>query len=658
MLALMAWLVAGPATVPTLDAPVTAVTVYSYRAQVTRTAALTLAGRTVVAFPLLPALASAASIRLEATGGEVESITIAPVTEDELPVDEARSLLDALDKLDRQIALGEAEHQTLVEIHDAADELVPVAPEVGAHAPAPRLDPSGWVGAMSFLAASTEALQRRLSATEARLKNLREQRQPLAEQAQALGAQHPLGGQRVTATVSGKGSARLLLSYEVSNARWYPSYDIQLTPARNEVSIAFAGLVGQETGEDWTESLLTLSTATPAESSELPKLTAWRIGTSERFVPTPVAEPIALPPPPPASPRPPPQPDEIVRLRQLLAAAAIRRPGDLAAGDEGTIGFGGEKTRGEKPTGRMKAISTTAALPSSPIRDAPAVGKLRKRVLADEADGIKELARKSDDDEESAPVRDWNDIVVVQQTSSASSYRPSTPRIAINIAGPPAYHSPRPDPTLPAALAAGRDMAFPSAARETVGSRKGTRRVALFSQTWPVSVERLVFPALAKEAFLVAEIKNPSKQPLPGGRAHLFVGNDPAGVADLKLVAPGETFTLPLGIDQAWKPIRNVTQSTVETGLISKDETTEYTTTIEFANPYPAPLPVRVRDQIPVTADKDHAQVKLVRSDPPAKLDAENGALEWRMTVPSGATVKLTFVYSIKRPKGARMVQQ
>jgi uncharacterized protein (TIGR02231 family) len=207
-------------------------------------------------------------------------------------------------------------------------------------------------------------------------------------------------------------------------------------------------------------------------------------------------------------------------------------------------------------------------------------------------------------------------------------------------------------------LAAGHDLTFPSAARETIASGKGARRVALFSQTWPVSVERLIFPALAKEAFLVAAFKNPSKQAMPGGRANLFVGDDSAGVADLKFVAPGEMFTLPLGIDQAIKPIRNVTQTTTETGLISKDEVTEYTTVIEFANPYSSPLAARVKDQIPVTADKDRAEVRLLGSTPAAQLTAENGALEWQMTVPAGATVKLRFVYSIKRPKGARLVQQ
>ena len=59
-----------------------------------------------------------------------------------------------------------------------------------------------------------------------------------------------------------------------------------------------------------------------------------------------------------------------------------------------------------------------------------------------------------------------------------------------------------------------------------------------------------------------------------------------------------------------------------------------------------------------MTADKDRTEVKLLSTDPAAKLTAENGELEWRMTLSPGATVKLRFVYSIKRPKGARLVQQ
>lgn len=615
---------AAPAVV---DAPVTSATVFSDCAQVTRTASLHLSGRSEVAFPILPARVVPSSIRLEATGGEVERITVSPVKEDELPVDETRELLTAIEQKDQQIELAGSERDALAEIHDGLAALTPAQPEPSERAPAPRLDPSGWLSAMAFLAGSTTGLQARLTAIEQRLSELREQRAPLLEKARLLGARHPAGGHRVLATVTGKGPARLALSYEVSGARWYPTYEIQLVPTKAEVAIAFVGLVEQETGEDWQATQLTLSTAIPAHASKLPKLTAWRIGSSERFEPRPVPVRTAVPPPPPPSPRPLRGVDEVHRLRRLLATVGARQPEQPTPG----------------PEEGAPAPPPSPVVPAAAAYQAETVARLAEEEVHGLAQDMKMQRNASHE----------------RQRARRTTRRPRpVPRMAVNIAPPAAYRYPRLAANLPAALAAGHDMAFPSAARETVGTGKGARRVALFSQTWPVSVERLVFPALAKQAFLVAQIRNPSKQPLPGGRAHLFVGEDPAGVAQLKFVAPGEKFTLPLGIDQAIKPIRNVTQSTVETGFISKDEVTEYVTVIELSNPHASPLAARVKDQIPVTADKDRVEIKLLSSQPPAKLDPENGELEWRLTIAPGTTVKLRFVYTIKRPKGARLVQQ
>ena len=67
---------------------------------------------------------------------------------------------------------------------------------------------------------------------------------------------------------------------------------------------------------------------------------------------------------------------------------------------------------------------------------------------------------------------------------------------------------------------------------------------------------------------------------LPGGRARLFVGADPASQTDLQLVAPGERFTLPLGIDRAVKPIRNVTMTTEERAC-SAGRITQYVVKID-----------------------------------------------------------------------------
>ena len=243
-------------------------------------------------------------------------------------------------------------------------------------------------------------------------------------------------------------------------------------------------------------------------------------------------------------------------------------------------------------------------------------------------------------------------IVLAFVRSSTFYFRSSCDgRLGFSLAPPPGYRAPSYAADLPATAAGGYDLAYVSLQRETVPSGKGARKVALFSEAWPVTVERKLFPALFPEAFLVAELKNPSSQPLPAGNANLYVGDDPAGNAHLKLVSPGEAFTLPLGIDRALKPVRNVKVVQSEQGVISKDELTEYAVTIELANPYRSPVAVRLLDQIPITTQKD-VEIRLADSKPLATQDKRTGSLEWRLTVPATQKTIVSFNYSIKRPKG------
>lgn len=230
------------------------------------------------------------------------------------------------------------------------------------------------------------------------------------------------------------------------------------------------------------------------------------------------------------------------------------------------------------------------------------------------------------------------------------------PTSEFSLAPPSVYLPPTYSPELPAALAGGYDLAWPSLAKETVQSGKGSRRVALFSQSWPVGVERRAYPALAPEAYLVAQLKSPSPTPLPGGNAQLYVGADPAGTARLELVAPGETFTLPLGLDRAVKPIRNVDLVTSEKGLIGKDDVNRYVVRTEIVNPYPVPIFIKVFDQWPLTDDKD-VEVKLLETRPWAIQDPVKGSLEWDLTIPAGKKTEVSFTYTLRRPKNWRLHQ-
>src|SRR5205823_10125494 len=139
---------------------------------------------------------------------------------------------------------------------------------------------------------------------------------------------HRRAGFRVTPTVTGNGPAKLLISYLVGGARWYPAYDLQLNPSSGRVQVSFAGLVSQETGEDWSDARLTLSTAVPATTTQMPKIFSWKIGELERFIPTPapMAEYARPAPPAPAGWRD--LGEESLLRNRLLAAAGVSGEGE------------------------------------------------------------------------------------------------------------------------------------------------------------------------------------------------------------------------------------------------------------------------------------------------------------------------------------------
>ena len=110
---------------------------------------------------------------------------------------------------------------------------------------------------------------------------------------------------------------------------------------------------------------------------------------------------------------------------------------------------------------------------------------------------------------------------------------------------------------------------------------------------------------------------------------------------------------IPRGLQVAQRDVRI---ATVEKGVFSKDEISEYTVTTELSNPHRQPIDVRVLDQLPIPGDKN-VEIKLLRSEPPATPDRNTGGLTWRLSVPPGGKIETRFVYTLRRPKGARLYQ-
>ena len=631
-----------------IDAPITSVTVYSDQARVVRTAQVTVAGTQRVELPPLRGAVDAASIRVEAEGAEVARVDLRPVSPEALLATEARKVLDALDRLEDQLARTRSEQGAVSAQLAALQGLRPSPPASGDNdkAPPPRLDPSGWSAATTFLADTLGKLQARQRELEARVQVLEREREHQLVEANRLGSAPRSSGLQVAPMLSGNGPVKLTLTYVTRNARWFPRYELQLVPEANRVQVSFFGLVSQETGEDWQDAALTLSTAIPATATALPKLATWKVGLRDRFIPTPA--PMAVPYRPPPQ-LPPPLPEDTKESDQLLQRLQAR----VQAAQSGQPSSPPIIDVGSTTTGLNRAFQrlNERAAPSRPPS-----GRAQPAPSAAPAPLPPPPSMAETSPEGGAMIESYSEAIVV--SGSSASYRPPVPSdtVGVGLAPPAAWRRPVVDPRLPASLAGGYDLAFPSSRKETVPSGGGGRRVPLFTESWPVKTERKLFPALARNAFLVAELQSPSKQVLPGGEASLFVGSDPAGTATLKLVAPGERFTLPLGVDRSVKPVRNVTLVQATKGFLGKDEETLYRVTLEVANPYGFPLPVRIHDQWPLTNDED-VDIKLVRTEPFARQDEVKGTLEWELTVPASGKTVVSFEYTLRHPKGWRMHQ-
>jgi uncharacterized protein (TIGR02231 family) len=87
----------------------------------------------------------------------------------------------------------------------------------------------------------------------------------------------PSGEVTVSVSAEKQVNGRLALSYVVTNAGWYPSYDIRVDDTRKPVAISYKANVYQSTGNPWKDVKLSFSNATPWVSGTIPDLYPWFI---------------------------------------------------------------------------------------------------------------------------------------------------------------------------------------------------------------------------------------------------------------------------------------------------------------------------------------------------------------------------------------------
>ncbi|WP_256205370.1 MULTISPECIES: mucoidy inhibitor MuiA family protein [unclassified Pseudomonas] len=265
------------------DSRISAVTVYTDRAIVTRTATLQLpAGQHEIALEQLPlriddnSLQASLSASAAATLLDVSSAPqVSPPSED-----------NRLQQLDAQLRDIERQEREISDRGSVLENQKQFLADIQASSTKPGKNQA---------LPSIDELKNLLQMSEGNLGRILDEQRKLDQQGEELQQRkQELESQR--SHLAGDGThykrailrvalekpaqVRLQLSYTLYDASWRPAYDARLRDGEDKIEMTYQGIVRQSSGEDWTDVDLTLSTARPNLGSSVPALSPWIVDTA------------------------------------------------------------------------------------------------------------------------------------------------------------------------------------------------------------------------------------------------------------------------------------------------------------------------------------------------------------------------------------------
>jgi len=262
LISLCAAALAGACGSAAANAPVTSVVLYPGTATVVRTAQVA-AGATEVVIDGLPANFNTQTLRVQGGAGVRVGEVITADAAGTGAINPAEAELQArIQALQDQKALLEAESKSAEIVKGYLERYNGGA---GAEQPGAKLDAKALAGVI-------DTIGRGASDALVRMQKLAVQQREIGKKIEAL--QRDLAkaqsGAKDTRAVTvrlaaGKGGT-LSVSYQLSNAGWKPGYRAGLDSAASTVDLERLATIAQNTGEDWSNIKLTLSTSQPRQS--------------------------------------------------------------------------------------------------------------------------------------------------------------------------------------------------------------------------------------------------------------------------------------------------------------------------------------------------------------------------------------------------------
>jgi uncharacterized protein (TIGR02231 family) len=261
-------------TTSAVSSTVTGVTVYPNRARITRTGNVSLPiGRTVLQFSGLPAALEEGSVIVSAQSEAAVTIEGIDLREEFL----ASSAMPKTQDLERQLEQIQDQKKSLQSEKSVAEEKRNFFRNLSAglgkgEKETANLDDvrklyTFYGEEVSNLAENILSLDRSEAKLEPEMNRIKRELEALKNAGQK--SQRTL---LVSVNAGAAAKADFTVRYLIGNAFWNPSYDARVDSGTGKVELLYNALVRQETGEDWNNVRLVLSTAQPGRNGRMPEL--------------------------------------------------------------------------------------------------------------------------------------------------------------------------------------------------------------------------------------------------------------------------------------------------------------------------------------------------------------------------------------------------
>lgn len=441
------------------------------------------------------------------------------------------------------------------------------------------------------------------------------------------------------------GNVQFDFNYITSNASWKPYYDMRSAGIGSPVTLEAKGLVTQNTGINWNNVNLILSTNDPYDDTQEPVIATWKLDyytplpqkqTTYHYVPEhnysgetihgevtdiTTGEPLAF-----AKITFPSAP-QLVVTSDATGKFSFQVPNNVTYMTISYLGYGTYNQTVNSPYLKIQMTPETIAMDSISYSydEATSYMSMDKNIeevmISGKALGV--MGRKKS--------RFKNEAFA--ETGTATY----------------AYTSPA------LATVAERDlrMEFTIEKPFSVPSDDAEHRVAIANYQMNATYEYHAVPKLDKDVYLVALISGWEKMNILSGESNLYFDGTFIGKTYIDVNSTKDTLGFSLGKDKKVQITREKVDELSKTK--ASGSRTKYEVTWEFTvrNNGPFNVPILIKDQFPVSVNGD-IKVKQGNYDG-ATLEEETGILTWKTVLNKGETKKFRFDFSVEYGKNGSM---